>query len=116
MSGKIPRMNTLQSRKQLLIVESELNRAQMIGDLTAMTEDVNALAARAKSFGSMATSAAGLVVGLANLRRAVRPVEPAAKPSWLRTIFKGAGLVSSLWMAFRSRRQDHDGHQPDPRF
>jgi hypothetical protein len=26
-----------------------------------------------------------------------------AKPSWLQTILKGAGLVSTLWLAFRAR-------------
>ena len=32
MFGKNPRMNPLESRKQLLIAESELNRAQLVGD------------------------------------------------------------------------------------
>ena len=33
MSGKNPRMNPLESRKQLLIAESELNRAQLVQEL-----------------------------------------------------------------------------------
>jgi len=27
------------------------------------------------------------------------------KPSWLRTISQGAGLISTLWLAFRSQRR-----------
>jgi hypothetical protein len=37
MFGKNPRMNPLGSWKQLLIAESELNRAQLVGDLPAPT-------------------------------------------------------------------------------
>jgi hypothetical protein len=28
------------------------------------------------------------------------------KPSWLQTIFKGAGLISTVWQAFRSQGRD----------
>ena len=62
MSGKNPRMNSLESRKQLLIAESELNRAQLVGDLAALTDGVRTLADRAKSFGSIVSSTAVLVV------------------------------------------------------
>jgi len=106
MFGKNPPLNPLQSRKQLLLAESELNRAQLAGDMAAVTADVRALAGRAKSIGLIASSAAALVAGLAALRS--RKAAPAGeKPSWLRTLLKGAGLVSSLWMAFRPRERGH---------
>jgi len=41
-------------------------------------------------------------VGLAALRRS-RSVLTDAKPSWLQTIFKGAGLISTFRLAFRSQ-------------
>jgi hypothetical protein len=41
-----------------LIAESELNRAQLVGDLAVMTAGVRTLTDRAKSFGSIASSAA----------------------------------------------------------
>ena len=102
MFEKNPRMNSLKSRKQILIAESELNRAQLVGDLAALTADVRTLTDRAKSFGSIASSAAVLVAGLAAFRRG-KPVDADAKPSWLRTILKGAGLISTFWLAFRPR-------------
>jgi hypothetical protein len=49
-----------------------------------------------------------LVAGLAAFRRG-KPVDAGAKPSWLRTILKGAGLISTFWLAFRSQRRDRDG-------
>jgi hypothetical protein len=107
MFGKKPRLNPLKSRKQLLIAESELNRAQLVGDMAALTADVHMIADRAKSFGSIASAAAVLVTGLAAFRRD-KPVDTDAKPSWLQTIFKGAGLISSLWLAFRPRGRDRN--------
>jgi hypothetical protein len=95
-------MNPLESRKRILIAESELNRAQLAGDLTALRATVHALTNRAKSFGSIASSAAVLVAGLTAFRRG-KCVDADAKRSWLRTFLKGAGMVSSFWLAFRSR-------------
>ena len=98
-------MNPLESRKQLLIAESELNRAQLAGDLAALTAGVRTLTDRAKSFSAIASSAAVLVAGLAAFRRG-KSVDAEGKPSWLQTIHKGAGLISTLWLAFRSRGRD----------
>jgi hypothetical protein len=105
MFGKNLRMNPLESRKQLLIAESELNRAQLAGDLAALTDGVRTLADRAKSFGSIVSSTAVLVAGLTAFRRG-KCVDADAKHSRLRTILKGAGLISTLWLAFRSRGRD----------
>lgn len=106
MFRKVPRINPLLSRKYLLIAESELNRAQLVGEMDALTADVQALAIRAQSFGSIASSAAGLLAGLAAFRRD-KPATGTARASWVKNILKGAGLVSTLWMAVRSRRRDH---------
>jgi hypothetical protein len=98
-------MNPLESRKQLLIAESELNRAQLIGDMAALTADVRTLTDRVKTYSSIASAAAVLVTGLAACQRG-KCVDADAKPSWLQTILKGAGLVSTFWLAFRAK--DHD--------
>jgi hypothetical protein len=102
MFGKDPRMNPLESRKRLLVAESELNRAQLVEDIAALTADVRALTDRARSYGSIASSAAVLVAGLAAYQHG-KPADTDAKPSWLKNILKGAGFVSTLWLAFRSR-------------
>ena len=109
MSGKNHRMNPLESRKQLLIAESELNRAELLRDWQTMADDVHALARKARIIGSWASIAASLVAGLAFFRR--KKSAPAAeKPSWLQTILKGAGLISTLWQAFRSKGRGRDGN------
>ena len=94
-------MNALQSRKQLLISESEFNRAELVKDLAALTTDLGGLTERARSFGALASFAAVLVTGLVAFQR-VRTGSAGAKSGWRQTIAKGAGLVSTLWLAFRA--------------
>ena len=108
MFGKSPRISPLESRKLLLIAESELNRAQLVQECMALTAGVRTLAGRARFFGSIASSAAVLVAGLAAFRRG-KPVDAEVKASRWQTILKRAGMVSTLWLAIRSQGR----HQKD---
>jgi hypothetical protein len=114
MFGKKTRVNPLESRKQLLIAESELNRAQLVQEWVVMTAGARTLTDRAKSFGSIASSAALLVAGLASFRRG-KSGDTGVKPSWLQTILKGAGLISTLWLAFRAKGHDQENKEPNSR-
>jgi len=98
-------MNPLELRKQMLIAESELNRAQLGEELAALSAGVRTVTNRAKSFSSMASVAAVVVAGLAAIRRG-QPGVAHAKLSWLQTILKSAGMVSTLWLAFRSQSRN----------
>ena len=69
MFGKNPRMNPLESRKQLLIAESELNRAQLVQEWQTMADGVRSVADRARTVSSLASAAASLIAGLASFRR-----------------------------------------------
>ncbi len=95
-------MKSLESRKQLLIAESELNRAQLVQEWHTMADEARALAYQARTIRSFASAAATLVAGLASCRR--KDSTSAAKPSWGQTVVKVAGLVSTFWLAFRARR------------
>ena len=93
-------MKPLESRKQLLIVESELNRAQLVQEWRVVKGEVRALTEQAKTIRFIATAAATLIAGFSSCQRTA--AGPAAeKPSWLQSFVKGANLVSSLWQAFR---------------
>ena len=98
-------MSRLASRKQLLIAESELNRELLTEELAVLTAGVCTLTDRAKSIGTMASSAAVLVAGLAAFRHS-KSAPAGAPPTWLRKILRGAGMVSTIWLAFRSRGRD----------
>jgi len=91
-----------------LLAESELNRAQVMDQAAALTAEIHALADRVQSFDSMASSAAVLVSGLSAFQRG-QPANADAKPSWWRTMVRGAGLVSNIWLAFRPRGRNHNG-------
>ena len=101
-------MNPLESRKQLLIAESELNRAQLVQEWQAMADGVRSIADRARAISSLATAAASLIASLASFRRG-KSGDAGAKSSWLQTILNGAGLISTLWLAFRPQRRKRDG-------
>jgi hypothetical protein len=108
MSGKNPRLNLLTSRKQLLIAESELNRAQLVQDWQAVADGAQAVADRARTLGSAVSATALLVAGFASFRRK-KSASAAEKPSWLQTLLKGAELISTIWQAFRPRGRGQDG-------
>jgi hypothetical protein len=98
-------MNSLDTRKQLLVAESELNRAQLVSQIAVLTAGVRAHACHFKSVGSIVSSTAVLVAGMVAFQRG-KTADSQGKTSWLQTIMKGAGLLSTLWLAFRSKRSE----------
>ncbi len=95
-------MNSLESRKKLLIAESDLNRAGLFQEWQMMTDGIRALAKQVKTFSLIATSAASVVGVLAALRRKKSTATP-EKSSWLQTILKYAPIAGALWSEFRTR-------------
>jgi hypothetical protein len=108
MFGKAPHLSPLASRKQLLIAESELNRAQLTGEWQTMAHGVRNVAHRAKTIAGWTSSAVMLVAGVAALRRG-RPAPDGAKSSWFQKILNGARVASTIWFAFRAgaEKEDH---------
>jgi hypothetical protein len=101
MSGKNSHLNQLAARKQLLIVESELNRAQLAQEWRTLADEAHALADQTKTIRSIASATATLVAGLSSCRQ--KKSSPAAeKPSWWQTILKGAAVVGTFWQTFRA--------------
>jgi hypothetical protein len=99
-------MTALKSRKQLLVAESELNRALLRQDWQTLAEEAGALARQAGTIRSMVSAAAALAAGLASCRRAAA-APAAAKAPWWRTLLKGAGLVGSFWSEMRKPGRTH---------
>ena len=107
MPGKTPHLSPLASRKQLLIAESELNRAQLSEEWQTMAHGFRDVAHRSKTIAGWASSAVMLVAGIAALRRA--QLAPGnAKSSWLQKLLGGAGVASKIWLAFRSHREKEE--------
>lgn len=113
MSGKNSELNPLVSRKQLLLAESELNRAQLLGDVTELKTDVQGLINRVRSFRSLAGVATLLVAGVTVLRHGKHAAAP-PRSSWLQALVHGGGLISMLWSSFRSKVVPRAKPPPDP--
>jgi hypothetical protein len=112
MFGKESHVSPLEVRKQLLIAQSELNRAQLSEEWHAMTHGVRDLAHRAKTIATWAPSAALLVAGLAAFRRR-KPAPAARNSSWFQRILNGVRLASTIWFAFRVHGHQEE-RQPPP--
>jgi hypothetical protein len=100
-------MNPLASRKQLLVAESNLNRARLAEEWRMMAGEIHALAGKARTVGRLASTAT-LVASLSCFRRN-KAVSATGNPSWFQTILKGAGLVRLLWSLFQPRVRDLEG-------
>lgn len=99
MFGKASHVSPLASRKQLLIAESELNRAQLSEEWQTMAQGVRDLAHRTKTIGAWASAL--LLAGVKALRR--DPLVPGtAKSFWFHKIVNGARLASTIWCAYRA--------------
>ena len=102
MSWKKSRVNPLAARKQLLIAESEINRARLLQEWQTLAGEVSSVTARAKSFNGMAASILSLVAAVGAFTSS-RPAPAAAQSSWLQKISNGVRLATNLWLMFRSR-------------
>ncbi len=95
-------MNPLESRKQLLIAESELNRTQLVQEWQTMAEGVRSIARRARIISSLALAATSLFAGLVAFRRR-KSASAVGKLPWWQTLLKGAQLAGSFWSEFCQR-------------
>jgi hypothetical protein len=107
MPGKTSDLSPLESRKQLLVAQSELNRAGLADEWQGMAHGVRDFSQRAKNIASWTASAALLVAGVTALRRAP-PRSGAAKTSLFQRILDGARVASTLWFTFRARGDKHE--------
>ena len=109
MFGKTP-YATLELRKQLLILESELNRAQLSQECGVISEGVRRVARQAQSIVSWISLSALLASGLFFFfRHKKKIVSTEDKSSCFGRAVKFARLASSILLALYSgfgRRQD----------
>lgn len=107
-------LTALQLRKQLLVAESELNRAHLMTDCDQLSEHVQHWKEQARKASSIASTAA-LVAGAAGIARKLYKTRQrttgtsGGSGGWLTKVANSARLAASLWLLFRSRtRSDND--------
>ena len=93
-------MNPIQLRKQQLLAQSEINRGEMISDLTRLGTRIGSVGDRSQSLGLIVSSVATLVTGFIGRKKGTGS-EVAKKPGWGQSLLKGAGLICTVWLALR---------------
>jgi len=92
----------LELQKQLLIAESEINRAQLLQECQTMADEVRFFANQAGTISSIVVAVVSLGAGLAAFGRA-RSAPVDNKPSWWQAILKAAQLAGAIWSQLRAR-------------
>jgi hypothetical protein len=106
MPGEKPNLTSLESRKQLLLLESELNRVQLLEDWHGLKGEVNRLKNKVSGIGSLASTAAGLFSLFSVFRRTLDERENQAdRPSWISKLLNGIETGAALWSALRRNIQ-----------
>lgn len=106
MSQKSTRLTGLQARKNLLIVESELNRVQLAAAWRELKIGLEQVTGRIATVSSAAEAAAKIGASVIGFFRGFSTRENKertnGKKSWLSTVFNGTRAGVSLWSAIRS--------------
>jgi len=105
MPAKTSRLKQLQLRKQLLLAESELNRAELLKELDVFKEEVRGVKNNIRLVGSLASFAAVLAGAISIFRRGSSnrvDSHDRAKSSWISEALAGARLGASLFFKIKS--------------
>jgi hypothetical protein len=105
MPGKNLHLTPLESRKQLLLVESELNRAQLLNELHDLNNEIQNLKSQVQAAGALVSSAAKLATTFSAIGSAFthRDTGENGKSSWLSTLINGARTGATIWRTLRSQ-------------
>jgi hypothetical protein len=105
MAGKKSQLTPLETRKQLLLVESELNRAQLLNELRDFKNEVHLLKNQVEAIGSLAASAAKLAATFSAIGTAFThrdSGENGKSSSWISKLLNSARTGAELWTTLRS--------------
>ena len=107
MPGKNFLLTPLESRKQLLLVESELNRAQLVNELRELKGEIHHLKNQAQAVGSLISATTEVAATFSAIGSAFthRDADKNGKPSWISTLLNGVQAGVSIWGALRSNRK-----------
>ena len=105
MLGKNTHLTPLESRKQLLLVESELNRAQLLNELRDLNHKIHHWTSQVQAAGALVSSAAKLATAFSAIGNVFthRDVSENKKSSWLSNLVNGARTGATIWGAIRSQ-------------
>lgn len=92
-------MNPLQTRKQLLVAQCELDRAMLLQDLGEWQGRFRTVADRAQTWVGIAASLVGLAATVVALTRAPASATRRSLVSWREFFRRSVAMISKLWGA-----------------
>lgn len=105
MFGKTTLLKSLETRRKLLLAESDVNRIELGKDLAVLKGEVERVKRHVRALGSVASSAALLATTFTIFRRrfglAGKPSESNGK-SWVTAALDGARVGASLFLKIKS--------------
>ena len=114
-------MSPTETRKRLLIAESEVHRAQAFGEWMEWTETAGGLARRVTTASALATAVVVAGAGWMAVRRrkagakvGVGAGDGEGRGAWLPLISRALGILTTLWMTWRSRGRGEGGLSKAP--
>ena len=106
MPRKEPPLKILAARRQLLVMESDLNRAQLFEAVRDLKAEFQRTKQRLGKWGSMAATGAKLVTTVATARRVFSRRD--GKRSWRSILYDGLSVGTSLWSLLHSNQRKPD--------
>ena len=107
------RLSVLRTRKQLLIAESDMNRAHLFHEWGQFRDGMSNLARGTRSAGSIASTIAMVFAGF----KAIRGLWPAAggtsKLGMIGRLMKVGSVAASLYYTFRKRNQKNSDEEDE---
>ena len=95
-------MKSSNPHKELLVAESDVNRAILIRECRVLSDGVSHAARRTLGAGALASAAVALLIG-ASSRRSNRAIDGRSR-SWLATVMNVTRLAGSLYLLFQKGR------------
>jgi hypothetical protein len=107
MPGKKPSLTPLAARKQLLLMESEMNRVRLIEAVHGWKTEVHRTKQHIMNFGSVAAKTAKAAAAVSAVAGLFANRGRQGKPSWISLALKAAATGTSVWYWLRSRKNEH---------
>lgn len=103
-------MSPTETRKRLLVAESEVHRAQAFGEWVEWAETAGGLARKVTATGALATAVVVAGAGwLAVRRRKSGAAVGEGGGTWIPVVSQAIGMMTTLWMTWRSRGNGASG-------
>ncbi|MEN9776873.1 MAG: hypothetical protein RJB04_628 [Verrucomicrobiota bacterium] len=96
-------MNPLETRKRLLMAESDLLRIQLTEDIESLRSAWDRSGSRARIWSGLISSIPMLMAGMSALHP--KPTaDGGSRRSWGTLLLQGAGLLSTVWLSWKRAR------------